>query len=92
MIGKYGISFYLSNNATATAYGAAGSIIILLAWVYYSAAILYFGAEFTKEYAIKYGRGITPSSYAVLVKQTELEIDPDTGKRELVKKHNEPIT
>jgi membrane protein len=86
MIGKYGISFYLSNNATATAYGAAGSIIILLAWVYYSAAILYFGAEFTKEYAIKYGRGITPSSYAVLVKQTELEIDPDTGKRELVKK------
>lgn len=92
MIGKYGISFYLSNNATATAYGAAGSIIILLAWVYYSAAILYFGAEFTKEYAIKYGRGITPSSYAVLVKQTEMEIDPNTGKRELVKKHNEPIT
>lgn len=92
MVGKYGISLYLSNNATATAYGAAGSIIILLAWVYYSAAILYFGAEFTKEYAIKYGRGITPASYAVLLKQTEMEIDPETGKRELVKKHNEPIT
>lgn len=91
MVGKYGISLYLSNNATATAYGAAGSIIILLAWVYYSAAILYFGAEFTKEYAIKYGRGITPASYAVLLKQTEMEIDPETGKRELVKKHNEPI-
>ena len=88
---QYGILFYLSNNATATAYGAAGSIIILLAWVYYSAAILYFGAEFTKEYAIRYGRGIKPSSFAVLVKQTELEIDPDTGKREIVKKHNEPI-
>lgn len=91
MIGKYGISLYLSYNATATAYGAAGSIIILLAFVYYSAAILYFGAEFTKEYAIRYGRGITPASYAVLVKQTELEIDPETGKRELVKKHNEPV-
>ena len=91
MIGKYGISMYLSVNATATAYGAAGSIIILLAWVYYSAAILYFGAEFTKEYAIRYGRGITPSSYAVLVKQTELEIDPDTGIREIVKKHNDPV-
>lgn len=89
MIGKYGISLYLSANATATAYGAAGSIIILLAWVYYSAAILYFGAEFTKEYAVKYGKGIRPSSFAVLVKQTELEIDLDTGKRELVKKHNE---
>lgn len=91
MIGKYGISLYLSLSATATAYGAAGSIIILLAWVYYSAAILYFGAEFTKEYAIKYGRGITPASYAVLVKQTELEIDPATGIRELVKNHNNPV-
>lgn len=91
MVGKYGISLYLSMNATATAYGAAGSIIVLLGFVYYSAAILYFGAEFTKEYAIKYGKGIMPSSYAVLVKQTELEIDPETGKRELVKKHNEPI-
>ena len=91
MIGKYGISVYLSYNATATAYGAAGSIIILLAFVYYSAAILYFGAEFTKEYALKYGKGITPASYAVLVKQTELEIDPETGLRELVKKHNEPV-
>ena len=91
MLGKYGISLYLSYNATATAYGAAGSIIILLGFVYYSAAILYFGAEFTKEYAIKYGRGIMPASYAVLIKQTELEIDPETGKRELVKKHNEPV-
>lgn len=77
MIGKYGISLYLSVNATATAYGAAGSIIILLAWVYYSAAILYFGAQFTKEYAIRYGNGIKPSSFAVLIKQTEVEIDPD---------------
>lgn len=75
MIGKYGISVYLSVNATATAYGAAGSIIILLAWVYYSAAILYFGAQFTKEYAIKYGNGIRPTSFAVLIQQTEVEID-----------------
>ncbi|MVZ60845.1 YihY/virulence factor BrkB family protein [Sphingobacterium humi] len=91
MLGKYGISLYLSQNMTASSYGAAGSIIILLAWVYYSAAILYFGAEFTKEYAVKYGKGIQPSSYAVLVKQTELEIDPETGIREVVKKHNEPV-
>lgn len=75
MIGKYGISLYLSVNKTATAYGAAGSLIILLAWVYYSAAILYYGAQFTKEYAIKYGHGITPNSFAVLVQQTEVEID-----------------
>lgn len=91
MLGKYGISYYLTNNATASSYGAAGTIIILLSWIYYSAAILYFGAEFTKEYAVKYGRGVRPSSFAVLVKQTEVEIDTDTGKRELVKKHNEEV-
>lgn len=73
MGGKYLISFYLMNNATASAYGAAGSIIALLAWVYYSAAILYFGAEFTKQYAVRYGEKIEPASFAVLVKQTELE-------------------
>lgn len=82
MVGKYGISLYLSVNATATAYGAAGSIIILLAWVYYSAAILYFGAEFTKEYAIRYGKGVTPASFAVLIKQTEIEIDPNPEKQQ----------
>ncbi len=91
MLGKFLISLYLSQNITASSYGAAGSIIILLAWVYYSSAILYFGAEFTKEYAVKYGKGIQPSSFAVLVKQTELEIDPETGIREVVKKHNDPV-
>lgn len=88
MIGKYGISIYLSFSATATAYGAAGSIIILLAWVYYSAAILYFGAQFTKEYAIKYGNGIAPSSFAVLVQQTEVEIDLDTDENNVEEQDN----
>lgn len=83
MIGKYGISLYLSNNATASAYGAAGSIIVLLAWVYYSAAILYFGAEFTNQYALKYGKGIKPASFAVLVKQTEMEINGFSSEESL---------
>ncbi|WP_437918274.1 YihY/virulence factor BrkB family protein [Sphingobacterium sp. LRF_L2] len=86
LLGKSLISYYLTNNATASSYGAAGSVIILLAFVYYSAAILYFGAEFTKQYAIKYGKGIRPTSYAVLVEQTELEIDVETGIREVVHK------
>lgn len=89
MIGKYGISLYLSVNATATAYGAAGSLIILLAWVYYSAAILYFGAQFTKEYAIKYGKGIIPNSFAVVVEQTEFEIDPQSNTRKIFKENQE---
>jgi len=71
MLGRYGISIYLNLSSTASFYGAAGSIIIMLLWIYYSAAILYFGAEFTKFYAIKFGSGIIPSTFAVTIEQTE---------------------
>lgn len=73
LLGKSLISMYLSSNATASSFGAAGSIIILLSFVYYSAAILYFGAEFTKHYAMKYGQGVQPASYAVRVEEKEIE-------------------
>lgn len=78
MLGRYLISLYMQYSAPASAYGAAGAIIILLLWVYYSAAILYFGAEFTKVYALRYGKGVWPSSYAVKVvlKEEEVEDEP----------------
>jgi membrane protein len=82
MLGRFGISFYLENNATANAFGAAGSIIILLLWVYYSAAILYYGAEFTKEYSLQFDKGIEPSPYAVLVDYKEVEYDPEENLEE----------
>ncbi len=63
MIGKFAIGYYLGRSSIASLYGAAGSVIILLAWVYYTSIILYFGAEFTKVYAIRYGHKITPHSY-----------------------------
>ena len=66
MIGKFIISIYLGRNNIASIYGAAGSIILILAWVYYSAAILYFGAEFTKVYAHTHGREIIPNSYSAV--------------------------
>jgi len=53
--GKYLISLYLGRSGMISIYGAAGSLIVLLIWVYYSAQILYFGAEFTKVYACRYG-------------------------------------
>jgi membrane protein len=59
-IGKTLISFYLSQASVASAYGAAGSLVILLLWVYYSAQILFLGAEFTQVYARHYGAGIKP--------------------------------
>ena len=64
-IGKYLIGIYLGNAATTSAYGAAGSFAILLLWIYYSAQILFFGAEFTQVYANTYGSKIVPSRHAV---------------------------
>ena len=69
LVGKFLISYYLGHSRMTSAYGAAGSVIVVLMWVYYSAAILYFGAVFTRVYAIH------PNSYAVWVKQVEVESD-----------------
>jgi membrane protein len=72
MLGKFLISYYLGHSTMSTAYGAAGSVIIVLLWVYYSSAILYFGASFTREYAIESGSHIYPNNYAVWVEQVEV--------------------
>jgi membrane protein len=73
MAGKFLISYYLGHSTMSTAYGAAGSVIIVLLWVYYSSAILYFGASFTREYAIEMGSQIYPNKYAVWVEQVEVQ-------------------
>ncbi len=72
-LGKFGISIYISQTKVGSTYGAAGSLVILLVWIYYSSIILYLGAEFTKAYAVKYGAPIRPNSYAVTTKQIEVE-------------------
>ncbi len=59
-IGKWAIGLYLGQSAPASAYGAAGSLIVFLLWVYYSAQILFFGAEFTQVYANRFGARIVP--------------------------------
>ena len=74
LVGKFGISLYISKTNVGSTYGAAGSLVILLVWVYYSAVILYLGAEFTKAYALKYGSAIHPSAYAVTIQQVEVEM------------------
>lgn len=74
MIGKFAIGFYLGSSTVATVYGAAGSVVIILVWVYYSAIILYFGAEFTKVYANSHGNKIIPNAYAVAIKVEVLEV------------------
>lgn len=74
MVGKFAIGFYLGNSTIASVYGAAGSVIIILVWVYYSAIILYFGAEFTKVYAKSFGGKIYPNEYSVEIKKEIFEI------------------
>ena len=73
MVGKLGISVYISKSNVGSTYGTAGSLVILLLWIYYSSIILYFGAELTKAYAIKYGSPIHPNDYAVTTKTVEVE-------------------
>jgi membrane protein len=65
-IGKIALAYYIKGSASQV-FGAAGSLAALLLWVYYSAQILFFGAEFTQAYTKKYGSGIQPSNYAVKV-------------------------
>lgn len=55
IVGKYAIGLYLGNSGVASGFGAAGSVIALLLWVYYSAQIFFLGAEFTRQYALFYG-------------------------------------
>ena len=71
MIGRFLIGIYLSQSDIANTYGAAASVIIILSWVYYSSIILYFGAEFTKVYAINIGHGIKTNDTAVFIIKRE---------------------
>jgi membrane protein len=64
LIGKFAISLYISKSEIGSTYGAAGSLVVLLVWIYYSSVILYFGAEFTKFYALEKGAKIVPEDYA----------------------------
>ena len=77
MVGKFAIGAYLGRSTIATTYGAAGSVVLILVWVYYSAIILYFGAEFTKVYALRRGKNIRPKGFAVQIKKAQPEIRPD---------------
>ncbi|HEX3009088.1 MAG TPA: YihY/virulence factor BrkB family protein [Bacteroidales bacterium] len=66
-IGKFGISYYLENLGNVKVYGPAGSVIILILWVYYTAIILYLGAEYTKVHLVEDGKKIIPLKFAELV-------------------------
>ena len=68
-VGKFALGLYLGKSGVGSSYGAAGSLIILLLWVYYSSQILFFGAEFTQVYANRFGARVAPAENAVAVEK-----------------------
>lgn len=71
IVGKYALAFYFAKAAPTSAFGAAGSLVALLLWIYYTSMILFFGAEFTQVYAKAHGRWIEPDDHAVKVTTEE---------------------
>ncbi len=81
VVGKFLIGLYLGKSNPGEAYGAAGSLIVLLLWIYYSSLILLFGAEFTETWAETRGEGVQPEPGAIRVRKEEQigELGSSTG-------------
>lgn len=94
MAGKFLIGYYLGHSRLSSTYGTAGSVILMLLWVYYSAMILYFGAVFTHVYAAHTGSRIYPNSYAVWVQEIEVEsvkaIQEQPTEKEIIETNDTP--
>jgi membrane protein len=88
LIGKSLINLYVSYSSIGSTYGTATAVIIILVWVYYSSVILFFGAEFTKVFAINFGGGITPDKTAVFVERHESDVAPDSDRINIKKPPN----
>lgn len=96
-VGKFGIGEYLGRASVGSSYGAAGSLVVLILWVYYSSQILLFGAEFTQVYARQTGSPIEPAEYAEHVTCDEMRtVEPVTASTgvapdRLVPRHSRAI-
>jgi membrane protein len=80
-IGKFILGLYLGSGAAGSAYGAASSLITLLLWIFYSAQILLFGAEFTQVYANAFGSQVKPQEHAAMVERREIEVQTNSGSQ-----------
>lgn len=78
-VGKFLIGFYLGHSSTASVFGAAGSLVVVLIWIYYSTQILFFGAEITQVYARRYGSNIVPDEHAVQVREVKEVVEDGRG-------------
>jgi membrane protein len=84
-VGRVLLSWYVGRSATTSAFGAAGSLVALIVWVYYSAQILFFGAEFTQVFATRYGSRILPAANAMSIHDAPPEPKARHGRKERLK-------
>jgi membrane protein len=91
-IGKFLIGLYLGHSSAASVFGAVGSLVVVLLWIYYSTQILFFGAELTQVYARRYGSNIVPDEHAVQVREVKEVVEDGKGapKRPQRTSHQEP--
>jgi len=85
LVGQWVISFYIGIANVGTVYGAAAFMAILITWIYYSAIIIYIGAEFTESWANEMGGKIIPDEYAVITKTVEYQEDKTTGEEKEIR-------
>jgi len=91
-LGRVLLSWYVGRSATTSAFGAAGSLVALIVWVYYSAQILFFGAEFTQVFATRYGSRIRPSHNAVSIHEAPPEPRAREGRKERLEEADSNVT
>lgn len=92
LIGKFALGFYFGQTNPASAYGAAGSMVLVLLWVNYSCLIMLFGAEFTQVYGRYYGHRIFPSKHAVKIRYNKISRDKlqeELAQKELEKQEEQ---
>ena len=88
-LGKFGLAFYLAQESTTSSFGSAGSVVLVLLWVYYASCILLFGAEFTKVYAAAHGGKLQPTDLAIPV-TTEARLQQGMGAQKTLPAPIEP--
>jgi membrane protein len=89
-LGRFGIGEYLGKSSIGDRYGATGSLVVVLVWVYFSAQILYLGAEFTKAYSKKTGSPVAPEPIAVPITE-EARAQQGIAHREVVEAVKEVV-
>jgi membrane protein len=81
MFGKFALGYYLGRSDPGSAFGAAGSLAIILIWIYYASWTVLFGAELTQSWVERYGSGIRPEEGASFVVERKKRVRPQLGKR-----------